>query len=74
MLNMKNLTKPLNKLTDVEVRRIHECIYDYGARAASDALGISRLAMSNALAGLDVQHGTIALIRQNFSNLEKLSA
>lgn len=66
---MKNSTKPANELVDSERKRIHECIYDYGARATAEALGVSRLAMSNALAGLNVQSGTIALIRQNWTKL-----
>jgi hypothetical protein len=58
-----------DRLTAAEVKHLRNAIDNIGTKGVVAILGTSRLALVSAIAGLDVQKGTISLIRQNWSKL-----
>lgn len=64
-----NAPLPEDRLTELEIQKVKVSIDSIGAKKAATLLGVSRLALVNSLAGMNVHNGTIALIRQNFEKL-----
>lgn len=70
MSHTKN-SKPDDRLSTHELTTIRSSIEKLGAREVAERLSVTRLAISNALAGLPIRKGTVALIRLNWENLKK---
>lgn len=60
---------PIDRLTELEIQKIKVSVDSLGIKSAAKLLGVSRLALVNCIAGMQVQNGTIALVRQNMTRL-----
>ena len=60
---------PEDALTELEIQKLKVSIESLGPKSVAKVLGVSRLALMNCLASMNVHKGTIALIRQNFGKL-----
>lgn len=58
-------------LTPADRDTLAECVRRHGERHVRDALGVSRLALARALAGLPIRAGTSVLVRLGLKRLSE---